>query len=139
MRGALDHTEELDRVLSHEFVHAVVAMLGGRNVPVWLNEGLATLLEPGGREDRGSGTGLAPALGRRWASSTGSFAGLPSDKARVAYALSTLAVRRMIELRSASAVVTLLRHLGRGGAFASGFHQHIGMLCNDFQTMIARY
>jgi hypothetical protein len=32
MRGALEQTEELDRVLGHEFVHAVVVMLGGRNV-----------------------------------------------------------------------------------------------------------
>jgi hypothetical protein len=51
MRGALEQTEELDRVLGHEFVHAVVFMLGGRNVPVWLNEGLATHLERGGAED----------------------------------------------------------------------------------------
>ena len=40
--------DELDRVLSHEFVHAVVAMLGGRTVPAWVNEGLATVLEPAG-------------------------------------------------------------------------------------------
>jgi len=45
MRGALEQTEELDRVLGHEFVHAVVFMLGGRNVPMWLNEGLAAHLE----------------------------------------------------------------------------------------------
>jgi tetratricopeptide (TPR) repeat protein len=138
MRGALDHTEELDRVLSHEFVHAVVAMLGGRNVPVWLNEGLATLLEPGGREDADAELARAsvrPPLRQLHRS----FSGLPADEARVAYALSTVAVRRMIELRSASAVVTLLHHLGRGGVFATGFHQHIGMLYDDFQTMIARY
>ena len=30
---ALEQPEELDRVLSHEYVHAVVAMLGGRTVP----------------------------------------------------------------------------------------------------------
>src|SRR5688572_8167898 len=47
MRGALEHPEELERVLAHEYVHAVVAMLGGRSVPVWLNEGLATAFEPG--------------------------------------------------------------------------------------------
>ena len=43
--------EELDRVLSHEFVHALVATLGGRNVPAWMNEGLATVLEPAGPAD----------------------------------------------------------------------------------------
>ena len=43
--------DELNRVLSHEFVHAVVAMLGGRTVPAWVNEGLATVLEPAGVAD----------------------------------------------------------------------------------------
>ena len=48
VRGALDRRAELERVLTHEFVHALVAMLGSRTVPVWLNEGLATVFEPGG-------------------------------------------------------------------------------------------
>jgi hypothetical protein len=37
--------------LSHEFVHVVVASLAGRTVPAWLNEGLATVLEPSVSED----------------------------------------------------------------------------------------
>ena len=49
--GALEQRDELDRVLSHEFVHAVVAMVGGRTVPAWVNEGLATMLEPAGPDD----------------------------------------------------------------------------------------
>lgn len=36
---------ELARVLRHETVHAFVAEAGGRNVPGWLNEGLAQWLE----------------------------------------------------------------------------------------------
>ena len=38
-------TPELRRVLRHELVHAFVRSLGGRNVPGWLNEGLAQWLE----------------------------------------------------------------------------------------------
>ena len=137
IRGALDHTEELDRVLGHEFVHAVVGMLGGRNVPVWLNEGLATLLEPGGRdeseEELASG-GRRPALRQLH----GGFAQLSADEARLAYAVSTYAVQRMTELRSAAAVVMLLQDLARGASFATAFHQHIGISYDDFQLMIAR-
>ena len=48
LSSALEQRDELDRVLSHEFVHAVVAMVGGRTVPAWVNEGLATMLEPAG-------------------------------------------------------------------------------------------
>ncbi len=37
--------EQLRRVLRHELVHAFVHESGGRDVPGWLNEGLAQLLE----------------------------------------------------------------------------------------------
>jgi tetratricopeptide (TPR) repeat protein len=137
IRGALEYTEGLDRVLVHEFVHAVVATLGGRNVPVWLNEGLATLLEPGGREEaqeelaRG---GSRPALRQLH----GGFSKLSADEAQIAYAVSTYAVQRMTELRSAAAVVALLQDLGRGSVFATAFYQHVGMSYDDFQVMIAR-
>jgi tetratricopeptide (TPR) repeat protein len=137
LRGALEHTEELDRVLGHEFVHAVVVMLGGRTVPVWLNEGLATLLERGGAEESDrvlAETRTRPSLQQLHRS----FSGLSGADARVAYALSAHAVRRMMALRSPSAVVTLLQDLARGATFANAFHQNIGMPYDDFQTMIAR-
>lgn len=44
--GALNSPAELDRIVTHEFVHAVVHQMYPR-VPGWLNEGLATYLEPG--------------------------------------------------------------------------------------------
>jgi tetratricopeptide (TPR) repeat protein len=137
MRGALEQTEELDRVLGHEFVHAVVAMIGGRNVPVWLNEGLATTLERGGAEESErvlAATRARPALQQLHRS----FAGLSDADAQVAYALSAHAVRRMMTLRSPSAVATLLQDLARGASFATSFHQNIGMSYDDFQAMIAR-
>jgi len=137
MRGALEQTEELDRVLGHEFVHAVVFMLGGRNVPMWLNEGLATHLERGGAEEAErvlAATRARPALQQLHRS----FTGLSGEDAQVAYALSAKAVRRMMELRSAAAIVTLLQDLARGAAFATAFHQHIGMRYEDFQVMMSR-
>jgi len=137
MRGALEQTEELDRVLGHEFVHAVVFMLGGRNVPMWLNEGLAAHLERGGAEEAErvlAATRARPALEQLHRS----FTGLSGEDAQVAYALSAKAVRRMMELRSPAAIVTLLQDLARGAAFATAFHQHIGMRYEDFQVMMSR-
>lgn len=137
MHGALEQTEELDRVLGHEFVHAVVAMLGGRTVPVWLNEGLATVLERGGADE------AEQVLARENARPPlrqlhGSFLGLGADEARMAYSVSARAARRMIELRGASAVVALLRDLSRGVPFVSAFHQRLAMRYEEFQAMIAR-
>jgi tetratricopeptide (TPR) repeat protein len=44
--GALNDPAELDRIVTHEYVHAVLHQMYPR-VPGWLNEGLATYLEPG--------------------------------------------------------------------------------------------
>src|SRR5262245_13542452 len=45
MRGALENPRELERVLSHEYTHALISQLSSRPVPAWLNEGLAVALE----------------------------------------------------------------------------------------------
>jgi tetratricopeptide (TPR) repeat protein len=45
VQGALKDPAELDRIVSHEFVHAVIHQMYP-GVPAWLNEGLATYLEP---------------------------------------------------------------------------------------------
>ena len=76
--------------------------------------------------------------GQHCISCTAVSAGLSGEDAQVAYALSAKAVRRMMDLRSAAAVVTLLQDLARGVEFATAFHQNIGMRYEDFQAMIAR-
>lgn len=43
--GALKNPAELDRIVTHEFTHAVVHQVYP-GVPQWLNEGLATFMEP---------------------------------------------------------------------------------------------
>lgn len=47
--GALRSPRTLDRVVTHEFVHAVIASAAPRGVPAWLNEGLASYLESNDR------------------------------------------------------------------------------------------
>jgi tetratricopeptide (TPR) repeat protein len=137
IRGALQQLDALDGVLTHEFVHAVVAMLGGPNVPVWLNEGLATVFEPDGAEDAAKTLARAsrrPSL----AQLHDSFFNLSSAAAQVAYAVSTRAVQRMIELRGAPAVVALLQDVARGAEFRTAFHQRIAMRFEDFDAMVTR-
>jgi hypothetical protein len=68
----------------------------------------------------------------------GSFSRLSGADAWAAYALSGQAVQKMIQLRGAPAVVTLLQDIGRGVPFASAFQQRIAMRYEDFEAMVAR-
>jgi hypothetical protein len=134
---ALKRPAELDRVLSHEFVHAVVAMLGGRTVPAWLNEGLATVLEPERPEDAEATpahTSARPELSTLHRS----FAGLSRRDAGIAYASAEEAVRRLIAQRGMAALVALLQDLGRGAQFAGAFQQRMAMRYEDFAALVAR-
>jgi tetratricopeptide (TPR) repeat protein len=137
MRGAFENIAQLDRVLTHEYVHAAVVTMGGRNVPVWMNEGLASVFEPDGvarAEQLLARTSARPVLARLH----GSFFRLSGAEAALAYAFSTRAVQKMIELRGAFAVVQLLEDLARGHDFEAAFQQRLAMRYDEFQDMVAR-
>ncbi len=137
LSGLMQEPGELDRMLTHELVHAVVATVGGRTVPAWVNEGLATVLEPAGTEDLEA---MLPRANERPALSTlhRPFVGFSRRDAEIAYASSAHAVRRLIDQRGAAAVVALLEDLARGAPFASAFHQRIAMRYEDFAALVAR-
>ena len=44
--GSLRVPGELDRIVTHEYVHAALQSMAPRGLPFWLNEGLATYFEP---------------------------------------------------------------------------------------------
>ena len=137
-RGALENTADLRSTLAHEFVHVVVAQLAGAAPPVWLNEGLAELLESDdfSRVERSLSRSSARLPHARLERD---FIGLSNDELVLAYAQSAFAVKKMVELRGAPAVVSLLQALGRGTSFGTAFQQAIGMRYEDFVTMVARY
>jgi tetratricopeptide (TPR) repeat protein len=134
---APEQSDELDRVLSHEFVHAVVGMIGGRTVPAWVNEGLATVLEPAGADGAEAiltRTDVRPELSKLHRS----FVGFRRRDAEIAYASAAEAVRRLLDQRGAAAVVALLKDLAGGAPFASAFRQRIEMRYEDFAALAAR-
>jgi tetratricopeptide (TPR) repeat protein len=137
LAGSERRTEELRSLLEHEYVHAVVAFLGGSGVPAWLNEGLASVLESGGLEEADRALASDPRR-LKFDRLTKGFGALPIDEAALAYAQSARAVKRMIDLRGAPAVVSLLQALGRGQRFESAFQQAIAMRFEDFVTMVSR-
>jgi len=124
MRGALDKQEELDRVLAHEFTHALIRSLAPRYVPTWLNEGIAAALE---RESLGwaldrvkTAGGTAPL-----AALTRSFGGLSGAQAELAYATSALAARALLDANGGVAMSNLLRDLGHGEPLSSAFEHRM--------------
>ena len=133
MRGALDNPKELDRVLSHEFTHALVRSLAPRGVPAWLNEGLATALEAGDLEwaEHQVQRQSKPIPLRALQAGFGRFTG---DAAQLAYATSALAVRRLIEEAGGFAIANLLRDLGHGAEFDAAFLHRIQRSFAEFQA-----
>jgi tetratricopeptide (TPR) repeat protein len=133
VRGALEHPEEFERVLTHEFTHALVRGLASRGVPTWLNEGLAGVFERGdlawAEQTVREAKTLIPLSDLH-----GSFSGFSGEQAKLAYAESALAARALLDQSSAPSLVALLTDLGRGVAFDEAFAQRILVPYSDFQT-----
>ncbi len=135
VRGAMRTTERFDRVLTHELAHAMIASLAARGVPAWLHEGLAVNLEPGdveGAEQRLKALGLFVPLENL---ETG-FGRLNGAQARVAYDVSTVAARALMD-RLGARVALLLGALGRGAAFPQAAGQ-LGIAPADFEAGLSK-
>jgi tetratricopeptide (TPR) repeat protein len=132
MRGALDRQKELDRVLAHEFTHALIRTLAARGVPTWLNEGIATALEADDLDWAQKNVAKAdkPVPLRALQTGFGRFSGA---QAQLAYATSALAARRLLEEAGGFAVANLLRDLSSGIDFESAFLHRIQRSFADFQ------
>lgn len=137
VKGALEQPGDLERVLSHEYVHALVAGVAGPGVPAWVNEGLAVAFEPGGMADAAQVVKSARSR-PRLSQLEGGFGNFPDAMAELAYAESALAARAMLDVRGPSGVVMLLRDLGAGAQFSTAFHQRIGVRYEEFQDAVAR-
>jgi hypothetical protein len=116
-------------VLDHEVVHAIVAATAGPTVPAWLNEGLATALEPGGVAWAESFN--APPATRAFPTVARGFRALMPPEARLAYAQSTRAVQQLLDRHGPDRVGALLRAMGEGLPLASAFHEAFGEPFDD--------
>jgi tetratricopeptide (TPR) repeat protein len=133
MRGALANPAELQRVLAHEYVHALVHELAGGGVPAWLNEGLAVALE---RETAPPAPQATPAGELTLRALERSFGRLPRPQAEQAYAFSASAVRRLLDEAGGAAIVNLLADLGAGEAFDRAFEHRVGRSFASFEATL---
>ena len=110
--GALRTPAALDRVMVHEFVHAAIASLAPRGVPVWVHEGLASVLES---KDQAWVSTTLGGTRRRFTLNqlAGGFDQMGNDMVLVAYAESAVAGRLLIE-RLGPNLTLFLQMLGSG-------------------------
>ncbi len=133
--GVTEKTDLLEGVLFHEYTHAVVhRVTKGRRPPVWLNEGFAQYVE-GRRTDSREGE-LKAILGTNkitLKNLEGSFMGLDSRQAHVAYLLSLSAVEYMLEEFGRSSVMWIFEHLSEGESVNDAIRSSIYLSYDDFE------
>jgi len=133
VRNALERPGELERVLAHEFTHALVWSLAPRGVPTWLNEGLAVVFEG---ENLDWARRQLQAARERFALADlhAPFSALTTEQAAVAYAESGLAAQALIDLIGGVGVTNLLTDLSEGVDFNAAFERRALMSYSEFQA-----
>lgn len=137
MAGAGDKGDDLDRVLSHEFTHALIRSIATRGVPTWLNEGLASVLE---RDSLDWATSSMAKISKAPSLETlsTSFSKFSDAQAQVAYAASAVAAKRLLDEAGGPAIANLLRDLGDGVPFDEAFLHRIQKSVRDFETSLGQ-
>ena len=131
VRGSDEDPRELERVIVHEFTHALVQTLTRRGVPMWLHEGLAVMFEPTGDawiDEELSRTPTRLPLKRL----IDSFGDLSGADARLAYAQSAAIVRTLFDSGGPLTVGAILQDIARGDTFATAFEQRMFMSYDTF-------
>jgi tetratricopeptide (TPR) repeat protein len=135
VQGALQNSAEFERVLAHEFTHALIQSLAARGVPTWLHEGLADCFD--GSDYRRKAQQVQTAEARLpLARLEDSFENLTAKEAALAYAQSAVAAHTLLDDAGAPAIVSLLTDVGRGVPFATAFERHMPMSYADFQKKL---
>ncbi len=135
MRGAGENGEDLDRVLAHEFAHALIRSLATRGLPTWLNEGLASTLESDSLDWARTILEKAPRV-PSLTTLAAPFGKMSGTDAQLAYAASAMAARRLLDDAGGGAVANLLRDLGDGVPFEDAFVHRIQRSLADFEASL---
>ncbi|MFQ5735949.1 MAG: peptidase MA family metallohydrolase [Thermodesulfobacteriota bacterium] len=138
--GVTGKTAELERVIFHEYTHAVVHRLANGRAPVWLNEGIAMY-----EEGRRSGE-YADYLGELARTGKidlkpleGSFMGLGAEQAQVAYLLSLSATEYMVREFGTFSVRKVLVDVGKGMTMEEAVQDALYIPYDDLERSWIRY
>jgi tetratricopeptide (TPR) repeat protein len=136
VRGATQNLAEFDRILTHELTHAMLKSVTPRNLPAWLNEGLAMYFE--GHDAALSERRLAAArLFVPLAVLQTSFSTLNTAQAVVAYEESAFATRALIDRIGPAGLGQLLQDLN-GGQIMDQAIERFGVTFATFESDLER-
>jgi len=134
--GAAQNLTEFDRVLTHELTHAMLKSLAPRNMPAWLNEGLAMYFD--GSDGAASGRRLAAArVFVPLAALRDGFTTLGAAEASLAYETSAFAVHALITRIGTANLGLLLQDLD-GGQSVDQAVERFGFTFAEFERGLAR-
>ena len=134
--GATQNLRAFDSILVHELTHAMLHGISARNIPAWLNEGLAMYFE--GDDVAGAEKRLAAArIFVPLANLQAGFTGLTATQADVAYEMSAFATYVLITRIGAGNVGLLLNDLDRGHTVETSLPR-FGLSYGSFEAELAK-
>lgn len=120
-------------ILAHEYAHAAVHSVGGRRVPVWMNEGIAQVVQYGPAPPEMKVTGTAPSISRL----NSSFLGLGRAEASAAYGASYLAVSFIARKYGSGAIPAILSDIAKGTSPAAALKRITGLTESELDAAVA--
>lgn len=132
--GVTEKTEALERVLFHEYTHAIVHRLSGGRAPTWLNEGIAQYEEGRTSSSYSTELGEAAASGAlRLRALEGSFMGLSTQSAQGAYLVSLSATEYIIREFGLFSVRKILENIGSGMSVSEAISEATYLSYDDLE------
>ena len=139
--GLSSVTGELSRVLKHELAHSFVQQITQGRCPVWLNEGVAQLVE--GASSARSGGLLSRAYSERrflpLERLEKSFMGLSPQEASLAYAESLAAAEYLRDTYGFSTIVRMLKRIPTSPSFSALLQSSLRTGYDDLEIAVARF
>lgn len=133
--GITEKTAALEKVIYHEYTHAVVRELSGGRAPLWLNEGIAQYEE--GQRSAPHARALAALSAKgalRLRPLEGSFMGLRQREAQAAYLMSLSAVEYLVREFGLFTVRSILERLAEGEGLDEAISASLGISYDELEA-----
>ena len=139
--GLASVTPDLARVLKHELTHSFVRSLSAGRCPLWLNEGIAQLMEPRSLSSDGHQLALLFKAQQQIPLNAleGSFMRFSGVEAHVAYAESLAAATYIRDTYGLSDLQHILERLSQGSSTEAALRETIHSDYGQLEADLARY